>query len=77
VAETTVKKTSMLRVSTHWLSDGTSVPISVEDMPEINVFLRFEYYMLYILYLFVTYVLIVPHTYSIILTVLKYVLIVS
>jgi hypothetical protein len=37
VAETTVKKTSVLRVSTHCQSDATSLSMLVEDMPR-NIF---------------------------------------
>jgi hypothetical protein len=36
VAKTTIKKTSMLRVTTHWQSDGTSVSTLVEDMSRIK-----------------------------------------
>jgi hypothetical protein len=32
------RKTFMLRVSTHWQSDGTSVPLLVEDMSRNKYF---------------------------------------
>jgi hypothetical protein len=38
VAETTVQNTSMLRVSTHWWSDGTSVSMLEEDMSRYKCF---------------------------------------
>jgi hypothetical protein len=40
VVETTVKRTSMLRVSTHWQSDGTSVSVLVEDMSRNKCFFQ-------------------------------------
>jgi hypothetical protein len=58
------QKTSMLRVSAHWYSDGTSVSMLMEAMPRNNCFRRFEYHMFYVLYPFVTCLLTVPSTFQ-------------
>jgi hypothetical protein len=56
------EKTSMLWVSTHWYSNGTSISMLVEDILRntSNAFLRFEYHMFWVLYPFVSYLLILP-----------------
>jgi hypothetical protein len=59
------QKTSMLRVSTHWESDGTSVSMLVEDKSRNKCFFsRLEYHMFYVLYPFVTYLLALTRTYG-------------
>jgi hypothetical protein len=56
VADTTVKNTFMLRVSTNWLIEGTSVSMLMEDMLRNKMFFppRFDYHMFYVLCQFVT-----------------------
>jgi hypothetical protein len=56
VAETTVK-TSILRVSTHWQSEGTSISTLVEALSRNKCFSRLEYHIFYVLNLFVAYLL--------------------
>jgi hypothetical protein len=53
------RKTPVLRVSTHWYNEETSVSMLVEDM-SINICFfpsRFEYHMFYVSYTFGTYLL--------------------
>jgi hypothetical protein len=60
VAETTVKRI-LLRVSTHWQSDGTSVSILAEDMSRNKCFFQVPIsYAVHVLYPFVTYLLTLP-----------------
>jgi hypothetical protein len=54
----------VLQVSTLWKSDGTSVSVLVEDVSRNKCFFpRFEYHMIYVLYPFVTCLLILPHVF--------------
>jgi hypothetical protein len=48
----------MLRVLMHY---GTSASIFMEEMSRNTFFPRFEYHIFYVLYLFVTYLLTLPH----------------
>jgi hypothetical protein len=51
VAETTDKKTSILRVSTHWYCGGSSVTVLLDDISRNRcIFFRLEY-MFYIHFL--------------------------
>jgi hypothetical protein len=54
------EKTSVLRASTHWQSDGTIVSMLLEDMSRNNFFSRQEYHMFCVSYAFVTYLLTLP-----------------
>jgi hypothetical protein len=56
-------KTSMLRVSTHLYSDGTSVSMLVDGMSRNKIISTFEYPMFYVLYQFVTSLLTFPRAY--------------
>jgi hypothetical protein len=61
------QKTSVLRVSTNWKSNWTSVSMLVEDLSRNKVFSRIKYRMFCVLYPFVTYLL-TPYIFIILMT---------